>query len=109
MTEQIKQWILFRENSNKLHDTCPLKCTSELIYDDNNHSIIHKKVNINNNNIDLYITYKKEATTNEWNFVRGFMYKNKNEYMIKTVTLFNSLQIGEYCYDKILICDYFSN
>jgi hypothetical protein len=109
MTEEIKQWIIFRENSNELHDTYPFKCTSELIYDDNEHSIIHKKVNIKNKNIDLYITCKKEGTTNEWNFVRGFMYKNNKEYVIKTIALFSSLQIGTYCYDKILICDYFSN
>jgi hypothetical protein len=100
----ISQWIVFRKYNNELPDSTPEQCISELVYHDNNHCIINNK--INNENIDLYITFTKETQKNDWNFVRGFLYKNNVEILILSVVIFDSLQIGLFCYDKIAICYY---
>jgi hypothetical protein len=98
----ISQWIVFRKYNSEVHDSTPEQCISKIMYDDNEHCIINKK--INNENIDLYITYKRESESNDWNFVRGFLYKNNEEFQIISFNIYNSMQVGINCYDKIAIC-----
>ena len=104
--EKRKQWVIFKKDGYELQ---PLQCESELTYDENDYCIIHKKIiTVDIFKIDLYITYKKKGKNeNEhWEFVRGFLYKNKNEYKITYFSTFSSLQRGAFCYDKIGICEY---
>jgi len=103
-TAEIKHHIIFRKNGdNKLHDPQPLKVLSNIIFDSNEHYIIHKK--IISFNIDIFITYKRKSDRQE-EFIRGFIYKNNSEIKITSCELFSSLQLGSYCYDNIIICYY---
>lgn len=99
---QEQQWIIFRKDG---YDTSPLNCISELAYDDNEHCIIHKKIDQRiGGNIDIYVTYKNN--NGQWEFLRGFLYKRNNEYKITSFLVLSSLQIGAFCYDRIAICEY---
>jgi len=104
MYNLIAQWIVLKKYNNQVLNVPPEECISEIIYDDNQYCIIKKK--LCNKHIELYITYKRELETNDFIFVRGFLYKNNEEIKIMSVVVFESLQIGVNCYDKIAICDY---
>ena len=80
------------------------KCTSNIIFENDSHIIIHKNINKDDNTINIFITYLKSS---EWNmnlFLRGFLYKDNKEYEIRGMTVFSSLQIEDYCYDTISLC-----
>jgi hypothetical protein len=105
--EKRKHWVIFKEDGN---ETEPFLCDSELVYDDNQHCIIHKKIiTVDIFHIDLYITYKNKDGTGNWEFVRGFLYKNNEEYVIKSFVTFASLQRGQFGYDNVGICCYSKN
>jgi hypothetical protein len=102
--EQEKQWVFFCKDG---YETAPMSCTSEIAYDDNEHCIIHKKItSIKSKNIDIYVTYKNKDGKGNWEFLRGFLYKNNNEYIISSFVLFSSLQRGAFCFDRAAICTY---
>jgi len=48
------------------------------------------------NKIDIFLTY-----TADEGFLRGFVYNNGKEYPILDYKTYNSLQIEQFCYDKI--------
>ena len=104
MYNSIAQWIVLKKINNDLINVQPEQCLSEIIYDDNEHCIINKK--ICNKNIELYITYKRESESIDFKFVRGFLYKNNEEFKIMSFNIYNSMHVGVNCYDKIAICDY---
>ena len=100
--QKAEHWIIFRKDG---YESSPFNCESELVYDDNENCIIHKKViNTDKKQIDLYITYKIQG--GNWVFVRGFIYKNHNEYKISSFVVLSSLQKGAFCYDGVGICEY---
>ena len=52
--DKAKHWVIFRKDG---YEAGPFNCESELVYDDNEHCIIHKKiVNVGKIQNDLYIT-----------------------------------------------------
>ena len=100
--DKAKHWVIFRKDG---YEAGPFNCESELVYDDNEHCIVHKKiVNVGKNQNDLYITYKNEG--GNWEFVRGFIYKNNKEFKINSFVVLSSLQRGAFCYDGVGICEY---
>jgi hypothetical protein len=98
-----KHKVIFSEDGN---ETQPFLCESELVYDNNKYCIIHKNNNCSHLSIDLYITYKNKDGNGNWEFVRGFLYKNNKEYVITSFVVFSSLQRGLFCYDNVGICAY---
>jgi hypothetical protein len=102
-TKETKHHIIFRKSDNELHDVQPLMALSNIIFDSNEHYIIHKK--IISFNIDVFITYKRNSDGQE-EFIRGFIYKNNSEIKLTSCALFSSLQLGSFCYDNIMICYY---
>ena len=44
MYNSIAQWIVLKKINNDLINVQPEQCVSEIIYDDNEHCIINKKI-----------------------------------------------------------------
>lgn len=107
-----KQYIVFRINNKDLQSKNVHLVESELIFNNNEYYIVHKKLD----NLNIFITYKNieennEDTTEDENkkkiyskFIRGYIYKDNRESNIKSFDLYSSLQIGEWAYDNIGIC-----
>ena len=107
-----KQYIVFRINGKDLQSKNVHLVESELIFNNNEYYIVHKKLD----NLNIFITYKNieennEDTTEDENkkkiyskFIRGYIYKDNRESNIKSFDLYSSLQIGEWAYDNIGIC-----
>ena len=94
----VKQWIIIKLESETLDSKEPIKYISKIIYDKNNFCIIHKESL--DQEISIFLTFYNN------NFIRGFIYKNKVEYIVNNITMFSSLQIKNICYDFICICNY---
>lgn len=102
-----KQYIVFKINNKDLQSKNVHLVESELIFNNNEHYIVHKKLD----NLNIFITYKNiEENIDEDNkkiyskFIRGYIYKDNLEYNIKLFDLYSSVQIGEWAYDNIGIC-----
>lgn len=95
----VKQWIIIKLESESLNSKEPIKYISKIIYDKNNVCIIHKESL--DQETSIFLTFYNNS------FIRGFMYKNKVEYIVNNITMFSSLQIKNICYDCIGICNYF--
>uniref|UniRef100_A0A6C0KUT9 Uncharacterized protein n=1 Tax=viral metagenome TaxID=1070528 RepID=A0A6C0KUT9_9ZZZZ len=103
-SKQSNQFILFRKDDEEITDDIePVKAISRITSNQKNYCIIHKV--ILNGNIDIYITYKKNKE-GQYEFLRGFMYKNNCEFQITSCPIYSSLQIGSFGYDNIMICYY---
>ena len=101
-------YIVFDYNTNieytnkltfKLKDI--YKCESTILFEDNFYTLFHNKINcpIKKTNIDIFLTY-----INKKELLRGFLYKNNNEYEIYYYKIFTSFKILNKVYDKIAIC-----
>jgi len=74
-------------------------------------------MDIKNKHIEIYLTYSlvssKEGEENDENpqygFSRGVLYIDKKSYNIKFYGQYNSLQLGEWCYDNIGVVKLDSN
>jgi len=78
-------------------------CTgvSTLLFENDNYSIVKKMATLNEKEIDVFLTYFYNG--NKENFVRGFVYIDNKEYSIKFCAMYASLQIEQYCYDRIML------
>jgi hypothetical protein len=78
-------------------------CTgiSTLLFENDNYSIVKKMVTLNDKEIDIFLTYFYNGSKE--NFVRGFLYIDDKEYSIKFCAMYASLQIEQYCYDRIML------
>ena len=89
--------------NNELTSNPVYKCTSQIIFEDNQLYIIQKNIT-QPVDISIVITYVK--INNENIFAKGFIYYNKTHEICDIISynLYSSLQIGELCYDTIGIC-----
>lgn len=78
-------------------------CTgvSMLLFENDNYSIVKKVATLNDKEIDVFLTYFYNGSKE--NFVRGFVYIDDKEYSIKFCAMYASLQIENYCYDRIML------
>lgn len=78
-------------------------CTgiSTLLFENDNYSIVKKMATLNDKEIDVFLTYSFNGSTE--NFVRGFVYIDDKEYSINFCAMYASLQIEQYCYDRIML------
>jgi hypothetical protein len=78
-------------------------CTgiSTLLFENDNYSIVKKVATLNDKEIDIFLTYYYDGSTEQ--FVRGFVYIDDKEYSIKFCAMYASLQIEQYCYDRIML------
>jgi len=87
-----------------------LLCNSILFFKNENYAIIKKTGNINDVELDIFLTYyTPEENNGEDKLARGYLYTNKKEFEIKSAHIYSSLQIGEWCYDNIQIIQLNSN
>jgi hypothetical protein len=91
--------ILGYSHSLKEKNLCT--CVSTLLFENNNYSIVKKMVTLNDKEIDIFLTYYYDGSTEK--FVRGFVYIDNKEYSIKFSAMYASLQIEQYCYDRIML------
>jgi hypothetical protein len=97
------------------------KCTSTISCKSDTFFVVKKLMEFKNKNIEMYLTFslvnpkdeeekeekeekEKEANverTPSYGFTRGVLYVDKKSYNIKFYGQYNSLQIGEWCYDNI--------
>ena len=78
-------------------------CTgiSTLLFENDNYSIVKKMATLNDKEIDIFLTYFYNESKE--NFVRGFVYIDDKEYSINFCAMYASLQIEQYCYDRIML------
>ena len=93
----INQYIVFNIGGS-IQNTVYV-CDSTLLFMSDNYVIVHKKIILSESEdpINMFITYST-------GFVRGYIYKDNQEYEILNYLLYNSLQIGNFGYDCIGIC-----
>ena len=79
-------------------------CDSTLLFMSDNYVIVHKKIILSETEdpINMFITYSDF-------FVRGYIYKDNQEYEILNYLLYNSLQIESSSYNCIGICSIAKN
>jgi len=122
-------WLVFSYDSNESipiilgygHELKPenlVKCTSKLSCNADTFFVLKKTVDFKNKtNIEMYLTFSlrvpKEGDENGdkkcYDFSRGVIYIDKKNYNIKYYSQYNSLQIGECCYDNIAVVKLDSN
>lgn len=123
-TPSVDHWLVFSYDSNESipiilgygHELKPeniVKCTSKLSCKTDTFFVIKKTMTFKNNNIEIYLTFSLrtpkdgdgDGDENEkrpyYDFSRGFIYIDKKSFNIKYYAQYNSLQIGECCYDNI--------
>jgi len=90
-------------------------CTSTVSCNTGTFFVVKKLMEFKNKKIEMYLTFslvnpkdeeekEKEANverTPSYGFTRGVLYVDKKNYNIKFYGQYNSLQIGEWCYDNI--------
>lgn len=96
-------------------------CTSTVCTKNEAYFVVKKTLNFKNKNIEIYLTFslvspnngeEKEAIverTPSYGFKNGVLYIDKKSYNIKFYGQYNSLQIGEWCYDNIGVVKLESN
>ena len=85
-------------------------CVSNLLFANENYTIVKKTGTLNNVEIDIILThYAPKENNRETKLVRGHLYINKKEHVVKSAYTYCSLQIGEWCYDNIQIVQLNSN
>jgi hypothetical protein len=77
-------------------------CVSKILFSIENYVIVKKTGTINDLELDIILTYYISNETPR-KFIRGYLYINEKEYEIKSVCMYRSLQIGEWCYDNIQV------
>ena len=70
---------------------------AEMILDNPNHYIMHKKFMKGEKRVDLFLTHVEDK------FVRGFLYYDNKEIPILDHRTYYSLQIEEFAYDNIAV------
>jgi hypothetical protein len=99
------QFIVFSKSNLYLITKNVYRYKSKILFQNSNYIIIQKYIEEENNKIDIFITISIENDGYE-KFIRGFLYKNNKEYLIKNYALYTSLQIAEWAYDNIGICTF---
>jgi hypothetical protein len=115
-------WLVFSYCSNESipiilsygHELKPgniVKCTSKLSCKTDTFFVIKKTMTFKNNNIEIYLTFSLRSPKDGdgdgdekrpyYDFRRGVIYIDKKSYNIKYYAQYNSLQVGECCYDNI--------
>ena len=107
-TKQVtsKQHIIF-EYENKYIENSLFLCDSSVICKNDNYKIIHKKLNTDGEQFDIFLTYISNEKDEYGNpkLVRSYIYKNNKEYdIIINFKLYARLSINDTCYDIIAIC-----
>jgi len=70
-------------------------CTSSIVLENEDDLIVKKTINKENINISMTFLYKNNR------FHSGTIRYNNEDYEIKYINMYHSLQIGSYCYDNI--------
>ena len=70
---------------------------AEIILDNPNHYIMHKKFMKGEKSVDIFLTHIEDK------FVRGFLYYDNKEIPILDHRSYYSLQIEQYAYDNIAV------
>ena len=123
-----EQWLVFSYDSNEsipiiigygheLKHENLVKCTSKLSCKTDSFFVVKKTMDFKNKHIEMYLTYslvtpKQEEENGEksqYGFSRGVIYIDNKTYNIKFYGQYNSLQIGEWCYDNIGVVKLESN
>lgn len=99
------QFIVFNKSNLNFLSKNVYKCKSKILFQNSNYIIVRKYIEEENNKIDIFITLSIENDGYE-KFIRGFLYKNNKEYLIKNYALYSSLQITDWAYDNIGICTF---
>ena len=82
-------------------------CESQVIFEKDEHKIIHKKSIKDGKIIDIFLTY--QIVKEHPYFLRGYLYYNKKEYKVNHYTIYNSLEIHNKSYDFIGLCSLDNN
>jgi hypothetical protein len=91
-----------------------VKCSSKLSCKSDNFYVLQKKMDIKNKHIEMYLTFslvtpEDEEEKSYYNFTRGVIYIDRKSYNIKNYTVYNSLQVENWCYDYIAVVKLESN
>jgi hypothetical protein len=94
-----------------------VKCTSTISCKTDTFFVVKKTMEFKNKNIEIYLTFSlvspKDGEEREekpyYGFTRGVLYIDKKSYNIKFYGQYNSLQVGEWCYDNIGVVKLESN
>jgi len=91
-----------------------VKCTSKISCKTDTFFVVKKNMAFKNKTIEMYLTYslvdiKDEKEKPQYGFSRGVIYIDNKTYNIKFYGQYNSLQIGEWCYDNIGVVKLESN
>jgi len=124
----LEHWLVFSYDPDEIIPTflgyghglkCDnlVKCTSKISCKTDTFFVVKKNMDIKNKHIEIYLTYSlvssKEGEENDENpqygFSRGVLYIDKKSYNIKFYGQYNSLQLGEWCYDNIGVVKLDSN
>jgi hypothetical protein len=74
---------------------------SNIVFRNKAYSIVQKVAMLNNKEIKMLLTYS--YFDDRETFVRGFLYIDGKEHLIQFCAMYNSLQIEDACYDRIMI------
>ena len=98
----MNQYVVF-DICGSIKDTV-YNCVSTLLFMSDNYCVVHKKIVVSESEdpINMFITYSDS-------FVRGYIYKDEQEYEIYSYLLYNSSYIGGICYDCVGICSITQN
>ena len=104
MISTVHKIVFITEKNSDLGTPHIYNCVSQKIFEDDNYSIVLKKIRTEPMNVVFFITYC--TRNNEEMFVRGFIRHNKtNEVqdIIDYKTLSNT-RVGSWCYDIVGVC-----